>query len=549
LGTALIYQAQGARDPQSLPVEYQQIPTRPFCGTPHIVEAVSAAPHLDASYRQRLGKLVQRRPSRDLNQVSPSGRFRVHYDIEGSDAVDPSDDDGNGIPDYIDITMAVLDSIWVLEVEQLAYNPPPSDNGVAGDEYDVYITDLGRGGAYGFTYPERAGNTSSSYLELDNDYTNPIYQQTRGLDALRVSIAHEFHHAIQFGYYQGSDSIWWQESSSTWMEDVAYPEVDDYLQYLPSFLGSPHRALNSGSRIGSDFQIYGTSIFSHFLDQRYAREINRLIWEELGRRGNARLEHFNRMLLDFQRGGLSVALSQFAVWNYFTGSRFQEGYYEEGFKYSMVPTRELEVDEQTVARDEGTLDATASAYLSLRPALRGGGAVLTFLPGRGSWRRHLILISSDSVNVEAVSDEQINVIGWDRYEEVVMVVTSGEETGFAYPFVVEASYDPELTDAPPAMVSDLRPTMPNPFRPALHAETRFVFDLAQPSAETRLSVFSANGELVWQQDLGPRAARRGHAATWNGRNTVGKLVSSGVYHLVLDADGQRAKRSLAVVRD
>ena len=77
-----------------------------------------------------------------------------------------------------------------------------------------------------------------------------------------MTIAHEFHHAIQFGYYQGSDSIWWQESTSTWMEEVAYPEVDDYLQYLPSFLGSPHRALNSGSRVGADFHIYGTSIFS-----------------------------------------------------------------------------------------------------------------------------------------------------------------------------------------------------------------------------------------------------------------------------------------------
>ena len=81
-----------------------------------------------------------------------------------------------------------------------------------------------------------------SYLELDNDYTNPVYQQTKGTDALRVTIAHEFHHAVQFGYYQGTDGVWWQESTSTWMEEVAYPHIDDYLQYLPSFLDVPHRA-------------------------------------------------------------------------------------------------------------------------------------------------------------------------------------------------------------------------------------------------------------------------------------------------------------------
>ncbi len=549
LGTALIYQAQGARDPDSLPIEYRQEPTQAFCGTPHIVEAVDAAAHLDSDYRQRLGKLVQRRPSADLDAVSPSGRFRIHYDIEGSDGVDPADGDNNGIPDYIDLTMTVLDSIWTLQVDQLGYNAPPDDGGIAGDEYDVYVVDLGRGGAYGFTYPERAGNTSSSYLEIDNDYTNAIYQQTKGHDALRVSIAHEFHHAIQFGYYQGSDGIWWQESTSTWMEEVAYPDVDDYLQYLPSFLGAPQRALNSGSRVGADFHIYGTSIFSHFLDQRYSREINRLIWEEMGRRGNARLEHFNRVLLGIQPGGLSIALSQFAVWNYFTGARFRAGYYEEGFKYPQVPTRDLELEENIPVLDENILDATASTYIRLNPQLRGGGARFTFRPGRGSWRRHLVLVSSDSAVVQALSDEETSVPGWDQYREVVMVITSGEEAGFAYPYALEVEYDPELTDAPAAVASGLRPTMPNPFRPAQGTPVRFVFDLAEPSENTQLSIYAASGNLVWQQDLGPRAARQGHATTWDGRNATGKLVASGIYYLTLETDNRVAKRALAVVRE
>ena len=36
-----------------------------------------------------------------------------------------------------------------------------------------------------------------------------------------MTIAHEFHHAIQFGYYANFDGSWWQESTSTWMEEVA----------------------------------------------------------------------------------------------------------------------------------------------------------------------------------------------------------------------------------------------------------------------------------------------------------------------------------------
>ena len=85
---------------------------------------MAAVPHLDAEYGRRLGKIVQRRPSADFNAVSPSGRFRVHYDIEGSEGVDPTDGDANGVPDYVDLTMAVLDSVWVLQVDQMGYSPP-----------------------------------------------------------------------------------------------------------------------------------------------------------------------------------------------------------------------------------------------------------------------------------------------------------------------------------------------------------------------------------------------------------------------------------------
>ena len=40
----------------------------------------------------------------------------------------------------------------------------------------------------------RAANTAHAVAnyKLDNDFTNPVYQQTRGHDALRVTIAHEF---------------------------------------------------------------------------------------------------------------------------------------------------------------------------------------------------------------------------------------------------------------------------------------------------------------------------------------------------------------------
>ena len=548
LETALIYQVLSVRAPDQLPAIYRESGGLAVCGTPHLVQAMSAAPNLSADFQARLGKLVQRRTDVQHNILSPSGHFRVHYDTEGRHAVAPTDDDANGIPDYIDLTVAVLDSVWVLEVEQLGYNPPPSDKGLGdGDEYDVYVIDIG-GSYYGFAYPEAAGaTTTASYLQIDNNFTDPGYKQTRGLDALRVTIAHEFHHALQFGYYATFDGSWWQESTSTWMEEVAYPHIDDYLQYLTYFLGEPQRALNSG--VYRSLHTYGTAIFSFFLDQRYGRELNRLIWEEVGQRRSVDLAHFDRVIRQVEPGGLGVAMGEFAVWNYFTGGRHHGEYYAEGDKYPTVLTRDIAVAAETVVRDTSLVNATGSVYLRLEPQLRPGGVDLFFDASQGAWRRHLLLVGPDSVSAQLVAESPIRVNGWDQFDEVVLVATSAEHTGLASQHLFTAQFDPNLIDRPTAVATLLKPNYPNPFRPSQHPHTRLAFDLATPSAETRLALFTADGALVWEKDLGPRAARAGYEEEWDGRNLAGNLVASGIYHLLLETDGTAAKRTLAVLRD
>ena len=552
LETALIYQVLSVRAPDQLPAMYRETSGLAVCGTPHLVQAMSAAPNLSADYRARLGKLVKDRPDAQHNLLSPSGHFRVHYDTEGRNAVSPRDDDANDIPDYIDLALAILDSVWVLEIDQLGYNPPPSDNGLGGgNEYDVYIVELGVGRSfYGFAYPGKSGATTYSHLEIDNNFTDQGYKQTRGLDALRVTIAHEFHHAIQFGYYATFDGSWWQESTSTWMEEVAYPHIDDYLQYLTYFLSEPRRALNSGPY--QSLHTYGSAIFSLFLDQRYGRELNRLIWEELGQRKNVHLDHFDRVIRQVEPGGLGVTMGEFAVWNYFTNNRHRGTYYAEGDKYPFVPTRDVSVAAETVVRDTSLLSATGSVYLRLKP-LRSGGVDLFFDADRGAWRRHLLLIGPDSLSVQLVSEPTIRVISWEQFDEIVLVATSAERTGLAYQHFFTAQFDPSLTDPdqPAALATLLKPNYPNPFHPGDHSHTQLVFDLAVPSTQTRLSIFSANGDLVWRWEpsTSPLAARKDHAVLWNGRNAAGNLVASGIYHLLLEADGTAAKRTIAVVRD
>ena len=551
LESALIYQVLSVRAPDQLPAIYRETSGLAVCGTPHLVQAMSAAPNLSADFQARLGKLAQRRPDVQHDILSPSGRFRVHYDTEGRHAVSPTDDDANGIPDYIDLTMAVLDSVWILEIDQLGYNPPPSDKGLGGgDEYDAYVIELD-GGYYGFAYPESVGAlTTSSYLEIDNNFTDPGYKQTRGLDALRVTIAHEFHHAIQFGYYAGFDGSWWQESTSTWMEEVAYPRIDDYLQYLTHFLGEPQRALNSG--VYRSLHTYGSAIFSLFLDQRYGRELNRLIWEEVGQRKSVHLDHFDHVIRqEAEPGGLGIVMGEFAVWNYFTNNRYRGEYYAEGNLYPTVPTRDIAVAAETVVRDTSLVDATGSVYLRLEPQLRAGGVDLFFDANQGAWRRHLLLVGPDTTSAQLVSEPTVRITSWDQFDEIVLVATAAERTGLAYQHLFAAQFDPSLIDPdrPAALATLLKPNYPNPFRPSQHPHTRLAFDLAFPSSKTRLALFTTNGALVWEQDLGERAAREDHAVLWDGRNLAGNPVASGIYHLLLEAEGTAAKRTIAVVRD
>ncbi len=183
--------------------------------------------------------------------LSPSGHFRVHFDTTGINRVDSTDSDGNGVPDYIDATLAACDSVWDFEVNVLGYPAPPSDSGRSGDDaYDIFVTEWDyQQHFYGLTTPDydnplNAGEPFryTTFMTIDNDFAESYYS-THGTDGMRVTIAHEFFHAIQIASY----GIWntpsmtvcddnaqiphryFFEMSSVWMETMAYPEIRDYL--------------------------------------------------------------------------------------------------------------------------------------------------------------------------------------------------------------------------------------------------------------------------------------------------------------------------------
>jgi len=196
------------------------------------------------------------RPSLPNSVASPSGFFLVHFATTGPDAVPTVDTDSDGIPDFVEATCDALDSSFRCEVVDQGYVAPPKDNLRGGtDQLDVYLRDMSKvdAGMYGRTVPDTLITNVSqpsrylAFIEIDNDFdstnTNSSGQSifaTYGIDALRVTCAHELHHAIQMGSYALSKTqAMMYEMTSTWMEYRVFPALRDNQQYLERLLLQP----------------------------------------------------------------------------------------------------------------------------------------------------------------------------------------------------------------------------------------------------------------------------------------------------------------------
>jgi len=101
--------------------------------------------------------------------------------------------------------------------------------------------------------------------------------------------------------------------------------------------------------------------------------------------------------------------------------------------------------------------------------------------------------------------------------------------------------------APPLLSDLLLQNYPNPCNPG----TWIPFVLSKPS-EVRIRIYDPRGKLIRELDLGFREAglyiERGKAAYWDGRDSLGFKVPSGVYFVELVTGRSKDLRKLAVLR-
>jgi hypothetical protein len=236
-------------------------------------------------------------PTRDPYNIAEAPRspacdanFCVHWVDRGYDAPALKDADGDGIPDYVDRVLAIADHVHAVENGRLGWREPQSDGALGGEhgKTDIYLTDLAGEEVFGYTATDHAGpgaegraaRHQSAYLVLDNDYEPFEFPGTEPGRDLKVTIAHEYDHILQYGY----DAVavdrahWFAESSAVWMEDQAYNGIDDYLRYVRGWAKQPATPLTADA-----FKEYGSAVWNEWLAHHYGPAIVREAWADVDR--------------------------------------------------------------------------------------------------------------------------------------------------------------------------------------------------------------------------------------------------------------------------
>ncbi|HIJ87153.1 MAG TPA: hypothetical protein HPP97_05630 [Desulfuromonadales bacterium] len=207
--------------------------------------------------------------------VSLSGKFKIHYTTAGADAV-PSFTWVQTVAQTFDDVAASYTSLqWHLA--------PTSGNA----PYDVYLRDLAPQGFYGVTNSGMSASTGShpnaftSWMELDNNFTDLIYKPGiySPTQSLQITAAHEYHHAIQYGYNYYFD-VWYAEATSTWMEDELYDSVNQLYNYIPAWFTQSTLSLDIAESISTGGG-YGRWIFNRYLSEKHGSIMVRNAWETL----------------------------------------------------------------------------------------------------------------------------------------------------------------------------------------------------------------------------------------------------------------------------
>lgn len=218
--------------------------------------------------------------------------------------------------------LGIAENVWSKEIDTYGFKSPKNST---KDYIDIYIGNKESYNKATSTY-ENISDAYAGFADSYNDKT-PYFVINPSIDndVLKVTIAHEFFHTIQhaYGFFDVSNDIWYQniwflEASAVMMEDEVYDSVNDYVNYISSYIRHTEKSLQTHD---GDIE-YGKVVFAKFLQEKYGMDFIKSILESYDSNENILqdiIKSFANIDIDFD-----TAFSLYATWLY-NPSYFRDG--------------------------------------------------------------------------------------------------------------------------------------------------------------------------------------------------------------------------------
>ena len=535
------------------------------CISPHLRNVALYGNQLNAEQKLNLGEIgfyfdgdIASRSSEDraesegLDQTLDNGYLRFHYSTSGTHAVANSDTNNNSIPDYIDQMVDVFAHVASIQLDSFLYSEPPSDswypansdNG-GSNHYDVYIRNL-QSNVYGYVSPENFAQSGSfgdnenssttelnalnSYMALRNNYNGfPGTEE----ESIKVTAAHEFHHAVQSGY-DGFEAQWLMEATAVSMEEQVYDEINDCYQYLPSWFNEPHKSLDDQSD-----HWYGSFIYPQYIYEHLGGYLTlRKIWQKSILNDSYYGDYSHRAIslaLSSEGSSFKDALNKMVVANRVMSSNSNAGVftYEEAEAYPVSgPTTFTEIT-YTAGTPQSVTSTNLNRFASQYTRLISSDPVIASLSnttGPDSDLNMHAIISYEDNSWTVYSGNEINIDPTGA-SSVYLAIVSQDTSGNNWDYQVDIS-DGELSIEDQNIPSSISVSQnyPNPFNPSTSFNVEIPFQ-----QHLRINIISVNGKSIRQ--IANKSYPEGNILfQWDGRTESGKLASSGQYFIVVEGD-------------
>lgn len=402
--------------------------------------------------------------------ISPGKHFEIYYSPLLNDPLLKKDSIGynqvnnwrqkinlpNGIPDYVDEIAWALDSSWSMEVDKFGFNQPFPyvDQNRNSTLYKVVAVNES---GYGSTFPVQKVATQngwSSLIHININY-NSFANGTGFENGIRVTCAHEFFHAIQFAMTNNvSDEfsltlddypLTWIEGTAACMEELAFPDVNDYLQYTNLFFTTPTISfVHDGERETAFYSNFYSNVPLALYLYYHTQQLPDItfIRSVFVNSFVNRIPFYQNLSITSKSFGYSWTelLNRFHTASFFTGSRFDTSTFLSDahlildWDYSIYNSNKNGPSTRSISPFAMGIYNYKPAFMSDTLIIKLEHKSQTNVSAYQTWAASLILRKTGRdtivpITLDMNGDGLIKISSWKLFTDAIVIITNGDPSG------------------------------------------------------------------------------------------------------------------------